>query len=117
MMKENGLKMNRIKDDKKRVIIKQYVALFAALFLFIPLSLLSLFIANSIKWGVLMIFPLYFYIAISSIKNKISIIRWRGQFDLSREGQAVAYGKFLVVSGFITVVIILIIPAHLFFSF
>ncbi len=63
-----------------------------------------------------MIFPFYFYIAISSIKDQVSIFRWRGQFDLSRGGQAVAYGKFMVVSGFITVLIILIIPAQLFFS-
>lgn len=109
--------MNKIREDEKRIIIKQYIALFAALFLFIPLSLLSLFIANSIKWGVLMIFPFCFYIAISSIKDQVSIFRWRGQFDLSRGGQAVAYGKFMVVSGFITVLIILIIPAHLFYSF
>lgn len=109
--------MNRMKDDEKRVIIKQYVALFTALFLFIPLILLSLFLTNSIKWGLLAVFPLYLYIGISSVKNQVSILRVKGQIDYSRGKQAMLYGNFMVVGGLITVLIILIIPSHLFFAF
>lgn len=56
--------------------------------------------------------PANFYLQESGIH-----FRWRGQFDFSKGGQAVDYGVFMVVSGFITVLIIFIIPAHLFFSF
>ncbi len=104
------------KDDEKRIIIFQYAAFLAAMLLFIPLSLLSLYLANSFKWGLQMILPLHLFIGISSVKNQVSILRPRGRIDHSRGKQAVTYGKLMIAGTIITAVLILALPS-IFFSF
>jgi hypothetical protein len=104
------------KDDEKRIIIFQYAAFLAAMLLFIPLSLLSLYLANSFKWGLLMILPLHLFIGISSVKHQVSILKPRGRGDYSRGKQAVTFGKLMIAGTIITAVIILALPSA-FFSF
>jgi hypothetical protein len=102
------------KDDEKRIIIFQYAALLAAMLLFIPLSLLFLYLANSFKWGLLMILPLHLFIGISSVKNQVSILKPRGRGDYSRGNQAVTFGKLMIAGTIITAVILLALPSMLF---
>lgn len=103
-------------DDKKRIVILQYAALLAAILLFIPLSLLSLYLANSIHWGLLMILPLHLFIGISSVRNQVSILKPRGRGGCSRGNQAVTYGKIMITGTIITAVILLVLPS-MFFTF
>lgn len=109
--------MEQTQNQEKRIILWQYAAFFAAILLFIPLSLLSLYLADSFKWGLLMILPLHLFIAISSVKNQVSILRLRGRIEYSRGKQAVTYGKIMIAGTLVTAVIILILPARLFFPF
>jgi len=109
--------MAETKSIEKRIILWQYAAFFVALLLFLPLSLLSLLLANSVKWGLLMILPFYMFIGISSVKNQVSIFRLKGQVNCSRCKDALIYGCIMIVGVLVTAAIILILPAHLFFSF
>ena len=103
-------------DDEKRIVVFQYAALLAAILLFIPLSLLSLYLAKSIQWGLLMILPLHLFIGISSVRNQVSILTPRGRGGCSRGNQAVIFGKIMIAGTIITAVILLVLPS-MFFTF
>jgi hypothetical protein len=98
-------------DEKKHIVIFQYAALLAAILLFVPLSLLSLYLANSIQWGFLMILPLHLFIGISSVRNQVSILKPRGRGGCSRGNQAVIYGNIMIAGTLITAVILLVLPS------
>lgn len=85
--------------DEKTIIKWQYGALIAAFIIFGPLAFVSrLMVHITIRYFALLAILPMFYIAISSMKNRVSIIRLRGQKEYPKGKQAFLYGAiFLIV--------------------
>jgi hypothetical protein len=69
----------------------------AAFILFIPTGIITLYLFNgSLKYIFIPLCIPFLYIGISSIKNRVSILRLRGQKWPSRETSAVTFGWLLI---------------------
>ncbi len=87
---------------EKSVLEWQRRVVFATTLLFIPLLYLSHLMFRSLRYGLLMVCAAGFYIAVSSIKNRVTLFtRWRGVFGLeqrlSEGSRAVMLGVLLIV--------------------
>jgi hypothetical protein len=102
----------KTEKDEQAVIQRQYIAFFVALVLFIPLGFLI-----TMKYSMLVSIVVMSYISISSIMNRVSIIRPKGRLAHSRGNQAVIYGILMLIGAFFTMLIILLIPSEKFLPF
>lgn len=106
-------------QKEKKVLAWQYGVFFAMFILFVPITL---FVVNTFNGSFRYIFlPLsipVFYIGISSIKNRVSIVRIKGRKEPARGKQAVIFG-FLAIGGGILQLLFVFIPPllNIFFNF
>jgi hypothetical protein len=85
------------KKDEKKVLAWQLGVFIAMFILFIPTSIITLYLFNgSIKFMFIPLSLPLLYIGISSIKNKISIAKIRGQKGPSRDKTAVTFGWLII---------------------
>ena len=111
---------NKIDADKEKTIIKwQYGAFITALIIIIPLGILTWFVFPSLlKYVVLTAILPMFYIAISSIKDRISIFRFkRMQNDYGRGAQAMIFGIIFLIVEIATFIFILSPLSDSYFNF
>ncbi|MFZ1039835.1 MAG: hypothetical protein WCA79_13765 [Anaerolineales bacterium] len=82
----------------EEIVIKgQRIASIAAFVLFILADSISVKVFGVEKYGVLGICIPMFYLGASSIKNRVSIVRLKGQKGYSRDTRAVVFGIIMVV--------------------
>jgi len=99
------------KQKEKRVLAWQYGVFFAMFILFVPITLFVLNTFNgSIRYALLPLSIPIFYIGISSIKNRVSILRLKGRKEPARGKQAVIFGFLLTGSGIIQLLFVFIPP-------
>ena len=99
------------KQKEKRVLAWQYGVFFAMFILFVPITWLVLNTFNgSIRYVLLPLSIPVFYIGISSIKNRISILRLKGRKEPARGKQAVIFGFLLIGSGILQLLFVFIPP-------
>jgi hypothetical protein len=111
---------NNIDADKEKTIIKwQYGALISALIIIIPFGILTrLMFPSFLKYVVLTAILPMFYIAISSIKDRISIFRFKGmQSDYARGAQAMMFGIIFLIVEIATFIFILSPLSDIYFNF
>ncbi|HCK65497.1 MAG TPA: hypothetical protein DHW49_04470 [Anaerolineae bacterium] len=89
---------NNISNEETKIITWQIRAFIIAVVTFVVSVILSRVVfQTTIKYAVLLTILPIFYIALSSIKNRISVIRLRGQKEYSRGQKAVLFGIALLV--------------------
>lgn len=87
-----------ITTEEKKAIRKQYGAMILAFILFFPTAIFVTNIFNgSFKYLFIPVSVPIYFVAISSIKNRISIIRPKGKKEPSRGKSAVRFGWILIV--------------------
>jgi hypothetical protein len=106
-----------MKSDESIIITRQYIAFFVALILFIPFSLLSVIIFHTMKYGMIISMVIMLYIGISSITNRVSILRPKGRMEYSKGKEAVVYGVLMLVGAIINIIFFLIPLSDRFFKF
>src|SRR3990170_3402507 len=85
-------------EQEKKILAWQIGAFITAFVLFIPVSLITLYLFNgSIKYIFIPVSIPLLYIGVSSIKNQLSIIRMRGQKGPSRGRKAIVFGILIIV--------------------
>jgi len=87
---------NKLQPNEKIIIKRQYIAFFIGMILFIPITLISGGIFHTPKYGMFAPIVALVYISISSMANRISILRTRGRLEPSRDKQALIYGAILL---------------------
>ena len=95
--------------NEKAILISQYIALFSAIALFLPLSFLI-----TMKYSLLVSVVIESYISISSIVQRVSIFRVKGQRTNLSGNQAVLFGFVMLIGAIITIVVVLWLPAGYF---
>ncbi len=105
--------------EEKRVLRNQYLAFVIAFVLFFPKMFLVLKIFNgSFQYAFIPISIPAYYIAISSIKNRVSVLRPKGKKEPSKGKSAVKIGWFMIVALSVQLAFVLIQPIpSLFWSF
>ena len=88
---------DRLIVDEEIVIKRQWTALTAAFILFALGGFISLRLFGVVKYGILGVCIPMLYLGVSSIKNRISIARFRGQKGYSRDRRAVVLGVIMLV--------------------
>jgi uncharacterized membrane protein HdeD (DUF308 family) len=84
-------------DRDKDVLKWQYRVVFATILLFVPVSYLSYLIFHALKYGLLIACVGASYLAVSSIKNRISIFNSRRGKGPSKGWGAVSFGILLII--------------------
>lgn len=85
-------------ENEKAIIKWQYGAFVIAVIIFISFGFISQSILHiTIRYTALITILPMFYIAISSIKNRVSVLRLRGQKEYSKDKQAIMFGAILLV--------------------
>jgi len=92
--------------NEEVVIKRQWMAFIAAFVLFALASLISVKVFGVAKYGVLGVCIPMLYLGASSIKNRVSIVRLRGQKGFSRDTRAVIFGVIMVVVAVVYIVIV-----------
>jgi len=92
--------------SEKNVIMWQYIMFFAMIILFLPISFLLVNTAQQAKYSALVPCVSLIYIGISSMKNRISIIRLRGQREYSRGTKATVFGLIALVIAIVDIVVV-----------
>ena len=64
---------------------------------FFPAVFISLNVFGAARYSILAVMIPYLYLGASSIKNRVSIMRLRGQNGYSRDTRAVIFGIIMVV--------------------
>jgi hypothetical protein len=90
-------KSSSITDSDKNVLKWQYRVVFATILLFVPVSYLSYLIFHTIKYSLLMACVGASYLAVSSIKNRISIFNFRRGKGPSKGWSAILFGILLII--------------------
>lgn len=106
-------------EEEKKIMRWQYVAVALMFILFFPTAILSLYIFNgSIKYiFVPLSIPLLF-IAVSSIKNQVSILRPKGKKEPTRGKSAVGIGILMIIVVFVQLLIVFVLPlSNILFGF
>jgi hypothetical protein len=88
---------NKPTVQEEVVLKRQWIAVIAAFVLFFIGGYLSERIFGVTEYGILGVCLPMLYLGISSIRNRISIIRLRGKKDYSRDTRAVVLGTFMIV--------------------
>jgi hypothetical protein len=89
--------INKPEINEEIVVKRQWMAFIAAFVLFLVAGLISVKVFGVIKYSVLGICLPILYLGASSIKNRISIARLRGQKGNSRGTRAVVFGAVMIV--------------------
>ena len=111
---------NQIDIVKEKAIIKrQYGAFISALIIIIPFGILTWFLFSSfVKYVVLIAILPMFYIAISAIKDRVSIFRFkRMQSGYARGGEAMLFGILFLIVEIATFIFILSPLSNNYFNF
>ena len=99
------------KQKEKAVLAWQYRIFFAMFILFVPITLLIVNAFNgSMRYAFLPLSIPSFYIGISSIKNRVSIVRLRGRKEPARGRQAMFFGYLLIGAGIIQLLFVFVPP-------
>jgi hypothetical protein len=105
-------------SKEKTVTKKQYIAFAIGFVLFVPAVLLSLNIFGTPKYGELVPVAMIVYIGISSIVNRVSVLRIRGKREPSKGKQALTFGIILLgVAAFTLLTIFVPSLSNIFFPF
>lgn len=107
------------KQKEKRVLAWQYGVFFAMFVLFVPITLFVINTFNgSFRYALLPLSIPIFYIGVSSIKNRVSILRLKGRKEPARGKQAVIFGFLLIGGGILQLLFVFIPPLlNIFFNF
>jgi hypothetical protein len=107
--KEGKMENNTAIEKEKTIIMWQYRAVIVALIVIIPFGILTrLAFPPFLKYVVLTAILPMFYIAISSIRDRISIFRFkRMQSDYARGAQAMIFGIVFLIVEIVTFIFIL----------
>ena len=81
---------------EETIIKRQWMAVIAAFVLFFAGGFLTERFLGDIKYGILGVCLPMLYLGLSSIRNRISIVRLRGNKDYSRDQRAVVLGGFMI---------------------
>jgi hypothetical protein len=95
---------NKSGVQEEIVIKRQWIAVIAAFVLFAVGGFLSQRMFGDTRYGVLGVCIPMLYLGISSIKNRVSIIRLRGKKEYSRDSRAVTLGTFMIILAILYVV-------------
>jgi len=95
--------------NEKAILISQYIALFSAIALFLPLSFLI-----TMKYSLLVSVVIESYISISSIIHRVTIFRVTGMRTDLNGSQAMLFGFVMLIVAIITIVVVLRLPAGYF---
>jgi hypothetical protein len=87
---------NRLEAHEEVIIKRQWIAVVAAFILFFVGSFLSTRLFGVTKYGALGVCIPMLYLGISSIKNRLSIIRFRGQKGYTRDKRAMTLGIIML---------------------
>jgi hypothetical protein len=103
---------------EKTVTKKQYIVFAIGFVLFFPAALLSLKIFGTPRYGELVPVVMMAYIGISSIINRISVLRIRGRHEPSKGKQALIFG-FILLGVAVFIVLTIFVPSlsKIFFPF
>lgn len=88
------------------VIKRQQIAVIAAFILFAIGSFISLRLFGVAKYGVLGVCIPMLYLGVSSIKNRISLVRLRGQKTYSRDTRAIVFGVIMIAFAIVYMVMV-----------
>jgi hypothetical protein len=97
---------SKSQTNEKTITKRQYIAFFVGMILFIPTALISANIFHTPKYGMFAPIVAMVYISVSSMTNRISILRTRGRLKPSRDKQALAYGAILLAVAIFAVIAI-----------
>jgi hypothetical protein len=98
--------INKPVTNEEIVIKRQCMAFTATFVLFALAGLISVKVFGAIKYSVLGACIPMLYLGASSIKNRISIARLRGQKGYSRDTRAVIFGAIMLVVAIAYIVIV-----------
>jgi hypothetical protein len=98
--------INKPVINEEIVIRRQWIAFIAMFVLFFLAVLISVKVFVVIKYIVLGVCIPILYLGTSSIKNRISIARLRGQKGYSRDTRAVVFGAIMLVMAIAYIVIV-----------
>ena len=98
--------INKPEINEEIAVKRQWVAFIAAFVLFFVAGLISVKVFGVIKYSALGVCLPMLYLGISSIKNRISIARLRGQKGYSTGTRAVVFGILMIVFAIAYIVII-----------
>ena len=102
------MESDNITSEEEKIVIKyQWIAFVATFVLFFVAILISMRIFGTMKYGMLTLSVPIFYIGLSSIKNRISVARLRGQKGYSRGTRAIIFGIVFLVGAVANIVIML----------
>lgn len=87
---------NRLEAHEEVIIRRQWIAVVAAFILFFAGGFLSTRLFGVTKYGALGVCIPMLYLGISSIKNRLSIIRFRGQKGYTRDKRAMTLGIIML---------------------
>jgi hypothetical protein len=88
---------NKPNAHEEMILKRQWIAVIAAFVLFAIGGFLSQRMFGVTEYGIFGVCIPMLYLGVSSIKNRISIIRLRGKKEYSRDQRAVTLGTFMIV--------------------
>jgi hypothetical protein len=88
---------SNLDDNERDATQQQYIALVVGFILIIPALLLSQIVFDNMGYGGFIFCLPIFFVGFSSIKNRVSIIRRKGQRGYCRGTDAIAQGKMFVI--------------------
>ncbi len=88
---------NKPVNNEEIIIKRQWVAFIATFVLFFPAVFISLSVFGIARYSILAVMIPMMYLGTSSIKNRVSIMRLRGQKGYSRDTRALIFGIITVV--------------------
>ena len=91
-------------SHEETIIRRQWIAVITGLVLFFVGGYLAERFLGDIKYGILGVCLPMLYLGLSSIRNRVSIIRLRGKKGYSRDQRAVALGGFMVALSILYVI-------------
>ena len=88
---------NQSAAHEERILRRQWMAVIAGFVLFFISGSISQRLFGVTEYGIVGVCLPLLYLGISSIRNRISIIRLRGKKEYSRDQRAVILGTFMIV--------------------
>lgn len=100
---------NQSAAQEERIIRRQWIAVIAGFVLFFIGGSISQRLFGVTEYGVVGVCLPLLYLGFSSIRNRISIIRLRGNKEHSRDRRAVILGTFMIVLAIAYLVMVLLL--------
>ena len=106
--RQEMMQSNITTEEEKNIINRQFKAFFIGIVIFVLSAILSRVVFQfTMRYGALLTILPMFYIAISSMKNRVSILRLRGQKDYSRGQRAFLFGIIILIVEIATFIFLL----------